>query len=56
MTSFAFSYFFRDPGSPGASVVKNLPANAGDAETWVPSVAQEDPLEEAMDIQSIAQR
>ena len=53
MTSFAFSYFFRDPSSPGASVVKNLPA---DAETWIPSVGQEDPLEEDMDIQSIAQR
>ena len=32
MTSFTFSYFLRDPGFPGASVVKNLPADAGDAE------------------------
>ena len=32
MTSFTFSYFLRDPGFLGASVVKNLPADAGDAE------------------------
>ena len=30
---------------PGGSVVKNLPANAGD---WVQSLGQEDPLEEEM--------
>ena len=29
-------------------VVKNLPANVGDIETWVPSLSQEDPLEESM--------
>ena len=30
MTSFTFSYFLRDPGFPGASVVKNPSAKAGD--------------------------
>ena len=29
-------------------MVKNLPANAGDVETWVQSLGQEDPLEEGM--------
>ena len=29
-------------------MVKNLPANAGDRETWVQSLGQEDPLEEGM--------
>ena len=29
-------------------VVKNLPANAGDRETWVQSLGQEDPLEEGV--------
>ena len=29
-------------------MVKNLPANAGDVETWVRSLGQEDPLEEGM--------
>ena len=29
-------------------VVKNLPANAGDVETWGQSLGQEDPLEEGM--------
>ena len=29
-------------------VVKNLPANAGDIETWAGSLGQEDPLEEGM--------
>ena len=29
-------------------VVKNMPANAGDLKTWVQSLGQEDPLEEAM--------
>ena len=29
-------------------VVKNLPANAGDVETRVQSLGQEDPLEEGM--------
>ena len=33
------------PGFPGGSVVKNQPAKQ---ETWVPSLGQEDPLEEAM--------
>ena len=35
-------------GFPGASVVKNLPANAGDSETQVQSLGQEDPLEKEM--------
>ena len=36
-----------------ALVVKNPPANAGDMkETWVPSLGQEDPLEESMATQS----
>ena len=35
-------------GFPGGSVVKNLPANAGDTEAWVQSLGQEDPLEEEM--------
>ena len=34
--------------SQGALVVKNLPANAGDIETWVQSLGWEDPLEEDM--------
>ena len=29
-------------------MVKILPANAEDIETWVPSLGQEDPLEEGM--------
>ena len=29
-------------------VVKNLPANAGDIETWVQSLGREDPLEKGM--------
>ena len=29
-------------------MVKNLPANAGDRETWVQSLGQEDPLEKEM--------
>ena len=29
-------------------MVKNLPANVGDTETWVRSLGQEDPLEEEM--------
>ena len=40
--------------TPGASqvalVVKYLPTNAGDIETWVLSLGQEDPLEEGMAI------
>ena len=35
------------PGFPGGSVVKNLPANAGDARD-IRSLGQEDPLEEEM--------
>ena len=31
-----------------AQVVKNLPANAGDTETWVQSLDWEDPLEEVI--------
>ena len=33
---------------PGGSVVKNLPAMQKPEETWVQSLCQEDPLEEAM--------
>ena len=33
---------------PVVLVVKNLPASAGDEETWVWSLGQEDPLEEEM--------
>ena len=29
-------------------MIKNLPANAGDMETWIRSLGQEDPLEEKM--------
>ena len=29
-------------------MIKNLPATAGDVETWVQSLGQEDPLEEGM--------
>ena len=40
-------------GFPDGSVVKNsLPASAGDRETWVQSLGQEDPLEEEMVIHS----
>ena len=35
------------PAFPGGTVVKNLPANAGE-ETWVSSLHWEDPLEEEM--------
>ena len=35
-------------GFPDGSVVKNPPANAGAAETWVLSLGGEDPLEEEM--------
>ena len=36
-------------GFPGDSVVKNLPANAGDVQKIrVPSLVQEDPLEKEM--------
>ena len=39
----------RGGASQAALVVKNLPANAGDVpETQVPSLRQEDPLEEGM--------
>ena len=33
-------------GFPGGSAVKKPPANAGDAETWVQFLDQEDPLKE----------
>ena len=33
-------------------VVKNLLANAGDAEIWVQSLGQEDPLKEEMAVHS----
>ena len=32
-------------GFPDGSVVKNLPANAGDAKTPIQSLGREDPLE-----------
>ena len=35
-------------GFPGGSVVKNPPANAGDAEMWVQSLGRKDPQEEEM--------
>ena len=35
-------------GFPSGSVVKNLPANAGDVRVAVRSLGQEDPLEEDM--------
>ena len=35
-------------GFPGGSVVKNLPVNAGDMETQVCFLGQEDPLEKEM--------
>ena len=35
-------------GFPGGTVVKNPPANAGDSETWVLFLGQEDPLEYEM--------
>ena len=35
-------------GFQGGSVGKNPPANAGDAQTQVPSLGREDPLEKAM--------
>ena len=37
---------------PSGSVVKNLPANAGDQETQVGVPGREDPLEEVMAIHS----
>ena len=37
---------------PVVLVVKNLPASAGDEETWVWSPGQEDPLEEEMETHS----
>ena len=39
-------------GFPGGSVVKILPVNAGDVETRVQSLGQEDPLEEVLVIHS----
>ena len=35
-------------GFPSGSAVKNLPAVQQTQETWVPSLGQEDPLEEEM--------
>ena len=35
-------------GLPSGSMVKNLPANARDAESWLPSLCREDPLEEGI--------
>ena len=42
--SIFFSYHFSVTGFPGDTVIKNLPANAGDIETWVLSLGWEDPL------------
>ena len=36
------------PGFPGGSVVKNPPAVQKPQERWLPSLGQEDPLEESM--------
>ena len=44
---FMLKYFFLR-GFPGCSVVKPLPANAGDTRDVVRSLGQEDPLEEEM--------
>ena len=38
-----------EKGFPGSSVVKNPPANAGDTETGIWSLDQEDLLEEEME-------
>ena len=37
-------------GIPGGAVVKTLPANTGDSETWARSLGREDPLEEGMNL------
>ena len=39
-------------GFSNGSVVNNLPANTGVQETWVPSLGQENPLEEQMSTHS----
>ena len=39
-------------GFPGGSAVKNPPTIWEPQETWVPSLGQEDPLEEGMAIRS----
>jgi len=39
---------FENKSFTGGREVNNLPANAGDTETWVQSLGQEDPLEEEM--------
>ena len=39
-------YIYR--ASQVALVVKNLPANAGDARVWIQSLGQKDPLEKGM--------
>ena len=39
---------FEESSFPGSSVVRNLPAVQETQETWVRSLGQEDPLEEAM--------
>ena len=44
----SFCYTLGSNDFPGGSVIKNLPANAGDMETWIGSLGQEDPLEEKM--------
>ena len=40
-------------GFPSGSAVKNLPASQEPQETWVPSLGQEDPLEDGMATHSI---
>ena len=39
---------FENKSFTGGREVNNLPVNAGDTETWVQSLGQEDPLEEEM--------
>ena len=39
-----FTSLSPQPFCIGDRVVKNLPANAGDAKTWVRTLGQEDPL------------
>ena len=45
---FFFFDKYSDPASQVALVVKNPPASAGDIRAQVPSLGQEDPLEEGM--------
>ena len=43
---------WEEKASQVVPVVKNPPANAGDIQTWVRSLGQEDPLEEGMALRS----